>query len=222
VLVGGAHRQVSAPGRRGCQSLPHRVEPFSDSPALVGGMHRQASTSGRVTPTAATPCGAISGLARVGGRRAPASVHVWTGRGASCRPPPHRAEPYSDSPALVGGTHGQACTPGLRGLYGRRWQFLAPGRRVGCRLLPHRAEPFLSSPTTVGGTLRQASTPRWRGCRSPPHCVEPFPDLPAKVGGVHRQSSSPTRQEKRNEEDVSMERAASADIVVRAFALGPV
>jgi hypothetical protein len=62
--VGGVHRQP-----------PHLAEPFPDSPATVGGVHRQVLTLRRWgwVPAAATPRGAVPGLARAGGRRAPAS-----------------------------------------------------------------------------------------------------------------------------------------------------
>jgi hypothetical protein len=56
---------------------------------------------------AATPRGAVPGLARDSGRHAQASVR---------RSPPNRAEPSPDSPAMVGGahrkdTHGHAALP---------------------------------------------------------------------------------------------------------------
>jgi hypothetical protein len=94
--VGGMHRLTSMPRRRGaCRPPPHCVEPILYSPTTVGGAHQQAVTG---LPAAATPCGAVPRLAHDGGRHAPANV---------CRPPPHREEPFLDSPVTVGGTHRQ-------------------------------------------------------------------------------------------------------------------
>ena len=101
--MGGTHRlrpHLDGGGGRGaCQPPPHLAEPLSDSPAKVGGAHWQAITPRqRGLPVTATPHGAVPRLARDNGRRAPASL---------CRPPTHRVEPFSDSPATVVGAHRQ-------------------------------------------------------------------------------------------------------------------
>jgi hypothetical protein len=127
VRVGGEQWQTSTPGRRGCQSSPHRVEPFSDSPTMVGAAHRHESTPRRgegELSAAATPRGAVTKLARDGGRRRPASIHACMK--GDCQPPPNLAEPLPDSTAMVGDAHRQASMP---------------GRRSGCRPPPHHTEP---------------------------------------------------------------------------------
>jgi hypothetical protein len=63
-----------------------------------------------------------------------------------CRPPPHRTEPFPDSPALMGSVHWQSSTHG--------WK--------GCRSPLHHAEPFLHLPTTVGDVhLQSFALARW-------------------------------------------------------------
>jgi len=109
--MGGTHRlrpHLDGGGGRGaCQPPPHLAEPLSDSPAKVGGAHWQAITPRqRGLPVTATPRGAVPGLARDSGRRAPASKHAWM---KGCRLSPHRARPFPDSPATLGGAHQQAC-----------------------------------------------------------------------------------------------------------------
>ena len=70
---------------------------------------------------AATLHGAIFGLACDSGRRTLTSSSPGrSGVGVEgCRPPPHRTEPFPDSPTTVGGAHRQAITPGSRGFRGR-------------------------------------------------------------------------------------------------------
>jgi hypothetical protein len=104
-------------------------------------------------------------------------------RKGGCRPLPHLAEPFLDSPTSVGGAQRQTSTPGRRevGDAGRRhtarshsrtrprrWEARTGKRshldeeKRGCQLSPHHTEPNSDSPVTVGGAHRQASTPRWR------------------------------------------------------------
>jgi hypothetical protein len=156
---------------------------------------KRSRLDGGGVPVAATPRGAVPGLAREGGRCTPASIHTWTEGG--CRLAPHRVEPFPDSPVMVGGTHRQAFLPGWRGGADRchttrsrsqtypRWWEARTGKcshleqRV-CRPPPHCAEPFPVSPATMGGARRQASVHGQRGvgCRPPPHLAELFPDSP--------------------------------------------
>jgi hypothetical protein len=86
---------------------------------MVGSVHRHESAPGqRGVSAAAKPRGAVTGLARDSGRRAPASVHAWTE--GVCRPLPHLTGPLLDSPATVGGAHRQASMPGWRRGAGHR------------------------------------------------------------------------------------------------------
>jgi hypothetical protein len=141
---GGRHAPASVlawmEGR--CRPLPHNAEPFPDLPALVGGAHRQVFTPGAEgVPTTATLRGAVPGLACNDGRRTPASVRAWAERGGvSTAATPRGA--VSGLAHMVGGAHRQSsiCLDG-----------------GGCRPPPHRAEPFNHSPAMMGGTHRQAS-----------------------------------------------------------------
>ena len=94
----GGTQKHSRLNRGGCRLPPHRAEPRLDSPAAVGGARQQGSPN---VPVAATPRGATPGLARDGGRRAPASNRPDEGRSRS---PPHRTEPSGHARA-TGGAH---------------------------------------------------------------------------------------------------------------------
>jgi hypothetical protein len=176
-MIGGAHRQTSTLGRRGERGggAGRRHTARSRSRTRPPRWEVRTSKCPRLdevgVPDAATPRGAILGLARDGGRRAPASVHAWMKGG--CRPPPHRAEPFSDSPATVGGAHRQVSTPGRREGAGRR--HTARSRSWTC---PRRWE----------ARIGKRPSPKKGGCQPPPYRAEPFSNSPATVGGAHRQA----------------------------------
>jgi hypothetical protein len=140
----------------GCRPPPHRAEPLPDSPATMGGAHQLSSTPGwRLGGLLdiATPCRAISGLARDSGRCALASE-------GGCRSPPHRAEPFPDSPTTVGGAHRLACV-------GRRHTV-----RSRTRTRPQRWEVRTDQRVSVAATPRGAvaGIARDGGWRAPSRC----------------------------------------------------
>jgi hypothetical protein len=128
------------------------------------GVHRQAATLGqrRWKPADATPRRAVVGHTHNSGSCAPTNVHAWTEVGGACRPPPHHAEPFLDSPAAVEGAHRQAIT------------------RLPTAATPRGAVPGLAR---GGGRHAPASV-----CWTPPHRADPFPDLPTTVGGAHQKT----------------------------------
>ncbi|KXG40005.1 hypothetical protein SORBI_3001G476400 [Sorghum bicolor] len=123
-------RLVTGPRESELGFLPERfAKALVDPQGMEGGTPTNLSTPGpkRVgcLPAAATQCGAVLGLTRNSGRHAPAIIHVCTPETrlrqwarADKReyqmkggfwPPPHRAEPFSDSPTIVGGAHQPVC-----------------------------------------------------------------------------------------------------------------
>ena len=101
-------RLVTGPRESELGFLPERfAKALVDPQGMEGGTPTNLSTPGpkRVgrLPAAATQCGAVLGLTRNSGRHAPAIIHVCTPEVVgACRPLPHHAEPFSDSPATVG------------------------------------------------------------------------------------------------------------------------
>jgi hypothetical protein len=126
-----------------------------DSLAIVGDAHRQASTPRRRK-------------AMEGGAHRQASS---SRRSGGCWPPPHRAEPHTDSPATVGGVRRQTSH--------------------ACRSPPHRAEPLPDSPATEGGAHRQASSPERRGGVSRRHTTRSR--YRTRPRGGRRAPTPPTR-----------------------------
>jgi hypothetical protein len=120
---------------QGCRPLPHHVESFPDSPTTVGGAHWHASMPRRRggVPAAATLRKAVLGLAHDDGRRAPASIHIWTGgrRGVV-----HRHTTRSRSRTRP------------------RWWEARTGKREGVLATATPRGTILDSPTMVGGTLK--------------------------------------------------------------------
>jgi hypothetical protein len=89
MMVGGTHQHVSTPGRTGVPAAILHGAVFrlarDGGMCLLASPRRWEARTGRRphldkkgVPTAATPHRAFPGLARDGGRHAPASVHAWT------------------------------------------------------------------------------------------------------------------------------------------------
>lgn len=81
---------------------------------------------------------------------------------------PHHAEPFSDSPTMVGSMYRQT----------HEWRVYLPP--------PHLKELFLDSPTTVEGVHRLSSSPERRGgVPTTATSVKPFSNSPKKLGAAH-------------------------------------
>jgi hypothetical protein len=96
-------------------------------------------------------------------------------------PPPRRAEPFLDSPAMVGDTHRHASTP--------RWRWVRVGHRHISQRHSRTHPRWWEVRTSMRPCLDGGGT-----CWPPPHLAEAFPDSLATVGGMHRQASAPRQR----------------------------
>jgi hypothetical protein len=145
--------------------------------------------------------------------------------GEGCRPPPHRAEPFSDSPAAVEGAHGPVCVGRRHTMWSHSrthpWRWEARTGKTPTIVQPHRRRAHgqtactapLLSPCKTRAKKKAGTLPKCRLARGRTACPAPLQ--------VHPRSTSSGRLRDRNRRPKGSDSLHSTRIRARCSGVKP-